>query len=240
MFRQMLRQEVEQKILLIEAQSGYGKTDLLDYFAYHCSSQYSTVQLDLKDATLGTTYLISRLQRKLGQARFPRLEKSVCEFLSASIEVTNTEIVGQENILQFVLNDTDQTQRNLRFNRLQVSFFEDLAGFSQRTVLLLDTFNAASKELRDWIEGQFLSEISQLEQFVVVVAGQITPEPNIEWRRLHYHYELHEIEEEAWHQYIRDSKRPLTRQQVEAIIAYCRVPAEVVKAFQAVERRQQQ
>jgi hypothetical protein len=238
LFTQMLRQEVEHRILLIKAESGYGKTDLLDYFAHHCSSQYRTVQLDLRDATLGTTYLISRLQRKLGQGRFPQFEKSLREFLSGSIDITDTEIIGQENILQVVLNDTDQNQRNLRFDRLKASFFEDLAGFNQRTVLLLDTFNAASRELRDWIEGQFLSEMSQLDQFVVVVAGQITPEPSIEWRRFHHHYELHEIEQEAWQQYIRDSNRPLTPEHVEAILTFFKVPADVVKAFQAVERGQ--
>lgn len=113
-FREMLRGEVTQRILLVEAPSGFGKTDLLAKFGHNCS-QRQLVQIDLKGASSGIIYLISRFQKKLGQNHFPHYEKAVREFLTAGVEIADNKIVGEENTLQVILQGVDETQRDFRY-----------------------------------------------------------------------------------------------------------------------------
>jgi hypothetical protein len=209
-------------------------------------SQYNTTQasnlvcLDLRDAMTGIPYFITRLQRKLGTNQFPIFERAVREFMTRGVDIENTEITGQENIFQVIINDPEELQRDMRFNRLKKSFFDDIANFQQTTVLLLDTFNEASSDLQDWISSEFLGEIAEPKNlnFVVVVAGQKTPLPSIEWSRCYQHCRLGAIQTEAWYQYVRETDQQLSQDHIDMVTALFKVPAEVVNAFQVWRSKQ--
>jgi hypothetical protein len=56
----------DRRILLIEAKSGYGKTDLIGRFADQCPSRILPVKLDLKTAGgLGIAYVFYRIRKVL-------------------------------------------------------------------------------------------------------------------------------------------------------------------------------
>ncbi len=65
LFEQMLRRQVRERILLVEAPSGYGKTGLMGRFEILCSQGIHPVLIDLKGAQAGIAFVFSRIQRVL-------------------------------------------------------------------------------------------------------------------------------------------------------------------------------
>ena len=67
-FKKMVLGEVSQRILLIEAQSGYGKTGLMERFLMECPENAKPIDIDLKDAMeTGILYVFRRSRKLLGK-----------------------------------------------------------------------------------------------------------------------------------------------------------------------------
>jgi hypothetical protein len=225
------------RILSIEAPSGYGKSWLLEYFDHHCPHNFCKIVLDLREAISGTVYLISQLQRKIGVENFPIFEGSLQNFLGKSIDVSGNLIAGTGNQLQIALNVEDPILRNFRFEQLQDAFFRDLGQIKQPILLVMDTFEVAPDELKTWIGGRFLSEIIQLQNFVVVVAGQNTPKPTIKWRQYHFSIQLELITKvDDWHRFFQGEGMSFKPEEIRLLIEYLKgKPDDVMQAFQGFE-----
>lgn len=158
--------------------------------------------------------------------------------MSSGVEVKANRLIGDGNILQ-VLHISDEEERNFRREALQNAFFEDLSQIQQPTVLLLDTFETAPTGLRSWLSLRFLPEITQLEHFTVVIAGQKTPDPHPEWRRFHHRVDLLPIlDADTWHRYFTYQGMPFKLEEMGLLIEYLGGnPAQVVNAFEGLERQ---
>jgi hypothetical protein len=221
-FEALLERQCQKRILLVKAPSGYGKSELIDRFTQvgRDRGNLGIVTLDLDGSASGIAYLIARLQQKLKSERFPNYDKAVRQFLATPmIEMSDIEIEGNENTLQILLS-TDEQQKQMRLARLEAAFFEDLAAIRRPIVLLMDTFEKAPDELKQWLGNRFLAQVSEgLPQFRVVVAGQEIPETKLDWRSCHHCCVLGPIEEvNCWCEYLQSRQVPFDLKFVEGVV----------------------
>jgi len=241
LFEQMLRRQVQERILLIEAPSGYGKTGLMGRFEILCSQGIHPVLIDLKGAQAGIAFVFSRIQRVLGKKRFPNFNAQSDRFLNSGVEIQNNRLTGEGSQIQVIL-DVPPEERKYRLTKLQQVFFEDLERFDRPIAFILDTYNGATEELAGWIESPFLAEVALNPKLFAIVAGQNIPQPTIEWQSWHHRCKLDRImEREAWYSYARDVGYCFTSQEIDfSIDAVGGIPAQVVNLLESAARMRQQ
>jgi hypothetical protein len=241
LFEQMLRRQVRERILLVEAPSGYGKTGLMGRFEILCSQGIHPVLIDLKGAQAGIAFVFSRIQRVLGKKRFPKFNAQIDRFLNSGVVIQDNSLTGERSQIQVIL-EVPPEERNYRLTQLQQVFFEDLERFDRPIAFILDTYNGATEELAGWIESQFLAEVALNPKLFAIVAGQIIPQPTIEWQNLHHRCQLDRImEREAWYGYAKDVGYCFTSQEIDfSIDAVEGVPARVVALLEVAARTRQQ
>src|SRR4028118_1579603 len=239
-FEQMLRGQVPERILLVEAPSGYGKTGLMGRFERLCSPRIHPVLIDLKGAQAGIASVFSRIQRVLGKPRFPKFNAEIDRFLNSGVEIQKNRLTGEGSKIQVIL-EVPPEERNYRLTQLQQVFFEELERFDRPIAFILDTYNGATEELAGWIESQFLAEVALNPKLFAIVAGQIIPQPTIEWQNLHHRCQLDRImEREAWYGYAKDVGYCFTSQEIDfSIDAVEGVPARVVALLEVAARTRQ-
>jgi hypothetical protein len=238
----MLGGEIAQRILLIQAASGMGKTSLLAEFAALCPVHAEATLLakvDLKGSATGIAYVFSRLQRELRENKFTLFEDAINRFLSAGVEVTGNTLDGTGNQIQLVLNTESEESRNMRLNKLQEAFFRDLQAIKKPIMIVFDTFNDAPALVADWIGGGFLAEVAAAKNIWVVIAGQSIPKPTIEWMDLAEMHHLDTIDDiEAWHSYTTAKGLPFEREAVKAFVrAFNGQPAMIIRVLENEARR---
>jgi len=240
LFEQMLRGQVRERILLVEAPSGYGKTGLMGRFERLCSPRIHPVLIDLKGAQAGIASVFSRIQRVLGKPRFPKFNAEIDRFLNSGVEIQNNRLTGEGSQIQVIL-DVPPQERNYRLTRLQEVFFEDLERFDRPIAFILDTYNDATKELAGWIESQFLEEVALNRKLFAIVAGQIIPQPTIAWQNWHHRCKLDRImEREAWYGYAKDVGYCFSSEEIDVLIDLVGgVPAQVVGLLETLARTRQ-
>jgi len=237
-FKKMLRGDIFQRILLIQAASGMGKTSLLTEFASLCpvhAEAVILVKIDLKSAQTGIAYIFSRLQRRLGENKFINFNKALNNFLSAGVEVSDNQIEGTENQIQVILNAESEEARNFRLSKLQEAFFRDLQAVKKPILIMFDTFNLAPASVAVWVGGGFLVEVADVENVRVVIAGQTVPKPTFEWNDLAATHCLEKIDDiEAWYSFTQAKKLPFEREAVKAFVrCFQGNPDAIVKIFES-------
>lgn len=241
LFEQMLRGQVRERILLIEALSGYGKTGLMGRFEILCSQEIRPVLIDLKGAQAGIAFVFSRIQRVLGKKRFPNFNAQIDRFLNSGVEIQNNRLTGEGSQILVTLNVPPE-ERKYRLTQLQQVFFEDLERFDRPIAFILDTYNGATEELAGWIESQFLAEVALNRKLFAIVAGQNIPQPTIAWQNWYHRCKLDGImEREAWYGYVKDVGYCFSSEEINFLIdAVGGVPAQVVLYLDNVARTRQQ
>ncbi len=240
-FKKMLRGEISQRILLIQAASGMGKTSLLTEFAALCPIHAEAailVKIDLKSAQTGIAYIFSKLQSRLGEDNFTRFNGALSRFLSSGVEVSGNQIEGTENQIQVVLNTESDDIRNFRLSQLQRAFFQDFQAIKKPIVMILDTYNAAPVTLADWIEGGFLAEVVDAKNIRVVIAGQSVPKPTIEWEDLAATHPLYKIDDaDAWHSFSKAQNWGFGKESIELFVRYLNgQPSQILQALESLAR----
>jgi hypothetical protein len=242
LFEQMLGRQVRERILLVEAPSGYGKTGLMGRFEILCSQGIYPVLIDLKGAQAGIAFVFSRIQRVLGKKRFPNFNAQIDRFLHSGVEIQNNLLTGEGSQIQVILNVPPE-ERRYRLTQLQQVFFEDLERFDRPIAFILDTYNGATEELAGWIESPFLAEVALNPKLFAIVAGQIIPQPTIEWQNLHHRCKLDRImEREAWYGYVKDVGFDCfsCQEEIDVLIdAVGGVPAQVVLLLEGAAQTRQ-
>ncbi|BBC22911.1 AAA family ATPase [Pseudanabaena sp. ABRG5-3] len=240
-FKKMLRGEIAQRILLIQAASGMGKTSLLTEFASLCPVHAEAailVKIDLKSAQTGIAYIFSKLQSRLGEDNFTRFDGELSSVLSAGVEVSGNHIEGTGNKIQLVLNAESDDIRNLRLSKLQRAFFQDLQAIKKPIVIILDSFNDAPTTLAVWIGGGFLAEIADAKNIRVVIAGQSVPELKIEWADIAAMHSLYKIDDaDAWYSFSKEQKWGFGKESIELFVRYLNgQPSQILQALESLAR----
>ncbi|MEH2180459.1 hypothetical protein [Nostoc sp.] len=241
LFNQMVQGSFAKRVLLIEAKSGLGKTQLLALFMHSLPRNILSVPVDLKTAQRGIPYIFSCVRKRLKNKHFPYLNAAVGRYLKSGIEVSDTTMTGNDNQLSVVLSNVDESTRNFRLIELREAFFQDLRKIPETLVFLFDSYEKAATELANWLGGEFLTEVVDTDNLIVVIAGQHIPQPTIEWMDLHHYFRLEAISEpKAWYDYTQKAGLHLTPDQVKTTMRIFEgQPASIVQWLETLAKEGQ-
>ncbi len=237
-FQKMVSWNSPKQILLLESPPGFGKTDLLLKFAEICPEGVLAVQVNLKSACVGIPYVFWRIKNAIGPSHFPRFKAGVQNYLRPdNIIITDNEVLGQMDI-QLALGSNEQTQK-YHLMELQEMFFQDLQKVKKTVVILFDTFNEASTDIRRWLSGAFLAAVTNCENLRVVIAGQSVPERNCEWDRNCHKCHLGRIDDEqAWYEFTQEMELSLSQEIVAKFVAALEGnPKKLKEAFETLSKQ---
>jgi hypothetical protein len=231
LFRDMLADKIDTRILLIRADGGRGKTNLLARLAHECADDLCVIRYDLKNAIKGTAQILGLFRDKLGVDALPRFHAALGD-LDPNINITNNTTLGKLDISVF-LNVDEQTKK-MRLERLEAAFFDDLRAACSNIVVIFDTFDLAPEDLQKWLSGSLLHYATTIPQLRVVIGGRCVPAPTIEeWEEICARHELHEIQDvDAWHVFAQETHLPFSRDAVKAFVMMGQgIPDNVCKLF---------
>ncbi|MEB3117633.1 MAG: ATP-binding protein [Limnothrix sp.] len=242
-FLEMVRAEHDCRILLIEGESGMGKSTLLTSFRQECQKfdSVSDVTFDCKGLVSLAAFLYQFLE-DLGKGSFPRFTKQVNKMSGGGIEFADNEISGQNQISIALNPGVDARAQEFRQEQLLEAFVEDLLAMPQRIVIILDTFQEANETLQHWISGRWLRTVSRkLTNVVMVVAGHHVPDHNNSvWGDNCEHFPLKGIEDpKEWCNYARSiGFETLPEDAIKCLALHCDgIPESVIKALNTINAK---
>ncbi|MCY6490284.1 hypothetical protein, partial [Leptolyngbya sp. GGD] len=204
LFRSIIYGENETRILLIRADSGFGKTKLIDKFWRFCQENEAVtpIKIDFKYLLTDPLNFFDEVLDILGEENFPRYNLEISKLESPQgIEISGNQTVGRLDIqaIQMSLGQ-ERSTRERRLKPCHTAFFDDLRHLGKRLkhrlVFLLDTFEKA-ENFSAWVEKNLLKEIKNTESWCAVIAGQNVPsDDHIVWGKCADLIELGAIDDE--------------------------------------------
>jgi AAA+ ATPase superfamily predicted ATPase len=200
-FKKMLNAEINERIFLISAPSGIGKSELLREFAEHCTNDIKYVPVDFKGGSVNVAELLSKICAPFDKKLFYNFSNTLEKYQNSSIVNIQNNFMWGRNTINVVLNAIDDETLNLRQIALTEAFFADLKNFG-KVLFVIDTFDDCTNPVtKAWITGDFLYRICHAPNVIVVIAGQEVPRITLEWENICYEHELRPIKKEYWYEY---------------------------------------
>lgn len=184
-FRALLADECSSRVLLFKGDGGMGKTTLLTACmaeARQRAKQIHCVPIQLRESAVNVAEIFYRLGDQIGWPHFPQFVEQVAAFQETpTVNIEKNRMLGQNHI-SVALHAEQPTDRTYRQAALTDACFKDLHMLSKPLLMVLDTYEAATTDVRQWFDGPFLARAARTPLVRVLVAGRETPDPhNIEW-----------------------------------------------------------
>lgn len=180
-FKCLFDNECNAPILLLQGNSGSGKTSLIT----HCLNDVSpgSVQLcvQLRADSVGMEEIFSRSVDELGIENLTNYHRCLQENLTQSVQLSNVTQHGSANAINVDLTISESAIRNRRAARLTEAWFDDIRSYHTPLVVIFDAYEQAPTDVQDWISGPFLARASKCKNIRVAIAGQRVPVSGIEW-----------------------------------------------------------
>lgn len=189
LFGRLLEQNPEFRILLIQGQSGTGKTTLLcacrETLEHH-DEEVAVVPIEFRGAAINLVEIFYRTGRMLGWSHFPNFLALVERFQGLrTVDIKHTPLIGINNKIEVAIGSDKLKDEEQRLALLTDTWFDDLERFPHRLLFMFDSYEKATTMVRRWLDGPFLIRASDLPHVRVLVAGQKVPNwNNIEWGKL--------------------------------------------------------
>ncbi len=197
-FLSLLESECEKRILLFRGPSGTGKTALIMSCQNQVCKPVYHMPVQLRGTAVGMAEIFWRTGDCLGWNLLSNFTGQLSDF-GINVNIIDNKIRGNENQIRVLLNAENPADREARQVSLTNAWFEDIRILDNLFLLIMDTYEQASEEMKDWISSPFLSRAANSENIRVAIAGQEIPEPNIEWGRCCDVRELYGVREaEHW------------------------------------------
>ena len=182
-FGALLEPDCRERILLLRGESGSGKTTLLTACLERVPQALPCIRIQLRGRTVSVAEIFSRAGDILGWERLANFTARMADLSGAQVHIKDNKMYGEEHSINVVLtNDPDQRQR--RRAALTNAWFRDVKTFELPLLVALDTYEQASAEVAEWIDGPFLARVAESPPVRVLLAGQEVPDAhNIEWGR---------------------------------------------------------
>ncbi len=186
LYRGLFAEVCETKILFYRGESGTGKTTLLQACQadlQRFEERMLHVPIQLRSRTVGVAEIFYRLAGRVGWEQLPRFRSQVEGFQNmSSVSINSNFLVGDNQKIAVALHGGDPADGPHRRAALTDAWFGDLEDLPRPLLLLIDTYEAANHEVRDWIAGPFLGRAAHVERMRVILAGREVPDANnIEW-----------------------------------------------------------
>jgi len=244
-FCELLQPECDRRILLFEGKSGNGKSTLLNHCRAHIPKESHHVPLDLRGSSLSLAGLFFKMTRQLKTEKFQYFADKVAELSGRSaVELKNAAQWGNENQINIALQGSGNLSREERLAALTNAWFMDMQAVQRQCVVMMDTFEQANDEMKEWVSGEFLTEVARSENLRVTVAGQTVPDQSrIEWAYCCQKWTLYGVKEaEHWMKLVDELGRIVPSAQPLGVlqglcIAFEGHPAKIMKTIEAFPRK---
>lgn len=181
---EFLHGEIEQRILLLRGVSGSGKTSLLRACLDATPRGVTLIPFQARESAVGVAEILYRVVEEIGPRHFQRFAAQVAQFQATPTVQVGKNIAVGRNQVSVALQAENPTDRHQRQSALTAAWFEDVQAWGQALILVVDTFEQATRETQEWLAGPFLARVGRPAHahWRVLIAGQATPEAhNIEW-----------------------------------------------------------
>lgn len=199
LLQQIATGEIQYRLLLIKADSGMGKSELLREFYVNRPDIAIYAVVDFKNGGINQTNFIHKICKSLGWQNFPKLESILNSSKPSSINFSDNTLIGQ-NRIEILLENLDKQDQEAYLTKITKAFFDDISALS-RVVFIIDTYEKADINVQEWLTNIFLHYALSLPNLVFIVSGQLVPEPTIDWTDIHHIVELGGIEAVHWYNY---------------------------------------
>lgn len=182
-FESLFQHDCPQRILLVRGQSGSGKTHLLAHCQHTVPGTIVQVPIQLRGLTVTVAETFYRIAGRLGWYQLTTFTRQVAELQRMPIvKIDHNWLLGMNNHIMVALQADDPSDREFRRAALTEALFNDMRDLPQLVLVVFDTFEQGSAEVKEWISGPFLARIVLANPVRVVIAGQEVPvRHNIEW-----------------------------------------------------------
>ncbi len=198
-FEALLQDPCPQRILLLHGESGSGKTSLLTHCQHRLQSTVAHVPIQLRGSTVDMAEIFYRAGRAVRWERLRQFTGQVAQLQqSASVKVDRNWLLGINNHISVALQADNPLDRAYRRAALTEAWFEDVAALPEPLLMVFDTYEQATAEIREWLDGPFLARVATVDRVRVVIAGQSVPDRhNIEWGNCCLEHRLYGVPEAA-------------------------------------------
>jgi len=229
-FEQMLAGAGRTHILLISAASGMGKSWLLLKFR-ELARNRPVASVNLRDP-LTPKDILEAFVDDLGRSSFPTYEDAL-QRLPGVGQVVIRDVKMEDSRLSLT-HESDVERRNI----LTRTFFDDLTRLDQIVVLILDTYEAASDEVKHWLSSFVLSRVRGRRNLILVIAGQRVPELDVEIEEWSLRHDMEPLDRESVAEYVRQKQVTPSDGELDWIMAMTGgLPLAVATAVDAFLRR---
>lgn len=183
-FAELLVSGCRQRILFFHGESGIGKTTLLQHCLDSLPEAFPLVEFQVRNAAVDVAEILSRTVSCLGWAAFPRYKAKIEAMQGNKIELENVSLIGQNHQLTAFIRSDNPIDSNEHKRQILDAWFDDLANLGRTLLIVFDTYEHASTEVQNWIEGPFLFRVARMSSVRVLIAGRVVPDTQtIDWRR---------------------------------------------------------
>ena len=157
-FWRLFDPDCQQRIVMYQGESGSGKSTLIEACRTLMPPNVRHLAMDLRGSAVPVTEILSRTVLKMGGlAKLPHFSQRVASLSRVpSLNLADNTLKGTQNQIEVVVNNTELEDRQERYVQLTEAWFEDLTQQNQPLLLMLDTFEQANQDVRDWIGGSLL------------------------------------------------------------------------------------
>lgn len=187
LFENLLKDETEERILLIKGKSGAGKTTLLRtcLFVAKKQTQLCYISLNFKDNSLNIMEFLYQMGECIGWEHLKQfthtIEEHSKQIASIDVNLKSNSLIGIKNQLQILLPSADTDNRKSALLELTKALFQDLKSFEHPLLFAFDTYEQCAQEVQSWVL-QLLTEVSRNSHLRIVISGQKIPDSNnIQW-----------------------------------------------------------
>ena len=219
LFDQMVNRQIEERILLIRAESGMGKSLLLSEFEKRCPKEIIFVPIDFKGGGVNLAEIFSRARDWIGRDKFSKFSEIVENYIHKSIVTISDNNLFGRNKIDIALSGSDQDSLEERRVNLTDAFLADLQLLG-KVLFVFDTFNACQEVVGIWIASGFLPRFRLNQNLMAVLAGQNVPQPTLEWTGIHREIHLEGISETHWLEFAKLINSQASEEFIKGFSAY--------------------
>jgi len=182
-FEALFGRQCAERILLLRGESGSGKTALLTHCQHDIPTTIKHVPIQLRGSTVDVAEIFYRAGRVVTWDRLRAFTSQVAQLQQApSVKVDRNWLLGIGNHISVALQADNPLDRSYRRAALTEAWFDDVEALPEFLLMIFDTYEQATEEIKEWLSGPFLARVARVEQMRVVIAGQHVPDRHtIEW-----------------------------------------------------------
>jgi hypothetical protein len=213
-------------ILLVNDESGQGKSSLLKVFNDHCQvGGIPTAHIDLKGGSLTPIDILRTVLtdlRPLTLNRCSSLLNNPHSSHSPPIQIRDNTGIGTTDTYIQATSSSIEEQKQWWASGAQAlldDFSEISKSAPKRFVLIFDTYEKASPETKDWISNHLLRMATprRVSCLCIVLAGKETPSPTSEWEHYYQMLDLEPLQLEHWLDYAKLVRADVASEQIELV-----------------------